>query len=103
MNYAVEMRSGAMIHIPRYISIFRESKICWGGYTYRHTQQGDLMSLLLFFYKIWLVGLLVGCRTFTIKSFVPLTSTVWRISNSRSVRKPLGRDTLSSFKIRKVS
>jgi hypothetical protein len=47
MNYAVEMGSDAMTYIQSFINWFSHSKDNKGGYIY--TQQGDLISLLLFF------------------------------------------------------
>jgi hypothetical protein len=48
MNYAVELGSGAMIYISSFM------KTCYGvqtllGFVYTYRQQGDLISLLLFF------------------------------------------------------
>jgi hypothetical protein len=50
MKYAVEMGSGSMIYIPSFIKIGSGTKILLGG-IHRHTdrQQGDMISLFLFF------------------------------------------------------
>jgi hypothetical protein len=46
MRYAVEMGSGAMICIPSFVKIGSGVRNLMGG---MHRQQGDLISLLLFF------------------------------------------------------
>jgi hypothetical protein len=46
MKYAIEMGSGAMIHIPSFIKIGSGIQTLIGGI---HRQHGDLISLLLFF------------------------------------------------------
>jgi hypothetical protein len=57
MKYAIEMGSGVMIYIPGFIKIGSAiQKLIVGGYTdtHRYTvtqQQGDLISLLLYFQK----------------------------------------------------
>jgi hypothetical protein len=43
------MGSGAMIYKPSFIKIGSGIQRLGGGYTYRHRQQGDLISLLVFF------------------------------------------------------
>jgi hypothetical protein len=50
VKYAAEMGSGTMIYIPSFIN----EKI--SGDTQTHRQHGDLISLLLFFFKIRKVG-----------------------------------------------
>jgi hypothetical protein len=51
MNYAVEMGSGAMIYIPSLIKIVPGIQKLFGGrvYTQTYIEQGDLISLVLFF------------------------------------------------------
>jgi hypothetical protein len=49
MKYVVEMDTGAMIYIQKFYKIGSDSKELTRGYTLRHSQQGDLMDLLLFF------------------------------------------------------
>jgi hypothetical protein len=51
MRYAVEMGSGAMIYIPSFIQIGTgiQKLIGWDSQT--HRQRGDLISLLLFFFR----------------------------------------------------
>jgi hypothetical protein len=52
MKYAAEIGSGAMIHIPSLIKIgFRHSKVNSGD-SQTHRQHGELISLLLFSFKI---------------------------------------------------
>jgi hypothetical protein len=48
MKYAVEMGSGGMIYIPRFIKFGSDIQklIRWG---YTHRQQDDVISVLLFF------------------------------------------------------
>jgi hypothetical protein len=47
MMYAIEMGSDAMIYIQSFIKIGSTiQKLLWGN---THRQQGDLISLLLFF------------------------------------------------------
>jgi hypothetical protein len=46
MKYAVEMGSGAMIYIPSFTEIGSGIQKLTGGI---HRQQGDLISLFLFF------------------------------------------------------
>jgi hypothetical protein len=49
MKYAVEMGSGAMIYIPGFMKIGSGiQKLIWGD-TQTHRQQGDLISLILYF------------------------------------------------------
>jgi hypothetical protein len=48
MKYAVEIGSGAMIHIPSFIKIGSSIRKLIGEI---HRQQGDIISLLLFFSK----------------------------------------------------
>jgi hypothetical protein len=48
MKYAVEMVSGAMIHVPSFIKIGSAIQKLIRGIC-RHTQHGNLISLLLFF------------------------------------------------------
>jgi hypothetical protein len=51
MKYAVEMGSGAMTYIPSFIKIgWVVQKFIWR--IHRHIQHGDLISQLLFFFKI---------------------------------------------------
>jgi hypothetical protein len=47
MKYAVEMGSDSVIYIPSFIKIGSGIQNLFGGYT--DGQQGDLLSLLLFF------------------------------------------------------
>jgi hypothetical protein len=54
-NYAVEMGSGAVIHVSSFIKIGSGIQKLMGGgdtqkhrHTHTHTEQGDLISLLLF-------------------------------------------------------
>jgi hypothetical protein len=55
MKYAVEMTLGSMVVIPSLMKTGTDLKVVrGGGYTYRHTQEGDLISPLLF--KIRKVG-----------------------------------------------
>jgi hypothetical protein len=49
VNYAVEMGSSSMIHIPSFIKIGSGIQKSLKGDTHTDTQQGDLISLLLFF------------------------------------------------------
>jgi hypothetical protein len=51
MKYAVEMALGGIIYIPSFIMISSDVQISWRGYTWRqkHRQQGDHISLLLYF------------------------------------------------------
>jgi hypothetical protein len=53
MKYAFEMGPGAMIHIPSFVKIGSGIEKFDGGGTHTHSkthrQQGDLVSLLLFF------------------------------------------------------
>jgi hypothetical protein len=49
MKYAVEMGSGAMIYIPSFIKIGTGIQNLIRRDTQVHKQQGDLISLLLFF------------------------------------------------------
>jgi hypothetical protein len=52
MKYAAEMDFGATIYILFHKDWFRHSKVDRGDTdTYIHTQQGDLISPLLFFSK----------------------------------------------------
>jgi hypothetical protein len=51
MKYAVEMGSGAMIHIPSFIKMGSGIQQIMGGDTRILGQQGDHISLLLFFQK----------------------------------------------------
>jgi hypothetical protein len=54
MKYAVEMGSVAMIYTPSFIKIGSGiPKLIMGEYmdTQTHTEQGDLISLLLFIFK----------------------------------------------------
>jgi hypothetical protein len=48
MKYAVEMGSGAMIYIPSFINIGSGNQKLIGD-TQTQRQQGDLISLLLYF------------------------------------------------------
>jgi hypothetical protein len=50
MNYAIDMGTGAMIYTPIFIKIYSgiHSKVD-SGRIHRHRQQGDQISLLLFF------------------------------------------------------
>jgi hypothetical protein len=52
-KYADEMGSGAMIYIPSFIKIGSGIQKWMAGI---HRQQGDLISLRLFFFKIRKVG-----------------------------------------------
>jgi hypothetical protein len=52
MKYSVEMGSGAVIYVPSFVKIGSGIQKLIGG---RHRQQGDLISLLIF-YKIRYVG-----------------------------------------------
>jgi hypothetical protein len=53
MKYAVKMGSDAMIYVPSLIkTVSGIQKLIWGI----NRQQGDLISLLLFFFKIKKVG-----------------------------------------------
>jgi hypothetical protein len=60
MKNAIEMGSGAMIYISSFIMIGSSIKKLLGGDMHTdiqtHRQQGDLISLLLFFLKIRKVG-----------------------------------------------
>jgi hypothetical protein len=49
MKYAVEMGSGAMIYISSFIKIGSGIQKLMGDDTQKHRQQGDLISLHLFF------------------------------------------------------
>jgi hypothetical protein len=51
MNYAIEMGSGAMIYTPSLTKIVSGiQKLFWGEVDiHTHRQQGDLISLVLFF------------------------------------------------------
>jgi hypothetical protein len=51
MNYAVEMGSGALIYAPSFINIRSAIQKLIGRDTHTdtHRQQGELISLLLFF------------------------------------------------------
>jgi hypothetical protein len=49
MKYAVEMGSGAMIYIPSFIKIGSGIQKLIGGNRMTHRQQGDRISLLVFF------------------------------------------------------
>jgi hypothetical protein len=49
MKYAAEMGLGAMIYIPRFITIGSGIQKMITGDTFTHRQHGDLLSLLLFF------------------------------------------------------
>jgi hypothetical protein len=57
MNYSIEMGSGAITYVPRFIKINSGIQKLTGGYAYRqthmytHRQDGDLTSLLSFFQK----------------------------------------------------
>jgi hypothetical protein len=51
MNYAVEMGLSAMIYVARFIQSGSGIQKLMRGHTYTHTQEGDLISLLLFFSK----------------------------------------------------
>jgi hypothetical protein len=50
MKYAIEMGAGAMIYIPSFMKIGSGIQKLLGG-TQTHRQQGDLISLLLFFHN----------------------------------------------------
>jgi hypothetical protein len=45
MKYAIEVGSGAMIHITNFVKTGLGIQNLLGGYTYRQKQQGDLKSL----------------------------------------------------------
>jgi hypothetical protein len=50
MKYAIEMGSGSMIYKPSFIKIGSGIQTLIGGiYIQKHRQQGDRISLLLFF------------------------------------------------------
>jgi hypothetical protein len=49
MKYTVEMGSGAMIYVPSFIKIGSGIRKLIGVDMETHRQQGDLISLLLFF------------------------------------------------------
>jgi hypothetical protein len=51
MNYRIEMSSGAMIYIPRFINFGSGIQKLSGGTTHiqTHRQQGELIKLLLLF------------------------------------------------------
>jgi hypothetical protein len=49
MKYAVKMGSGAMIYILSFIKIVAGIQTLIGGNSQAHRQQGDRISLLLFF------------------------------------------------------
>jgi hypothetical protein len=51
MKYAAEMGSGAMLIIASFVKIGSAIQKLMGGwgYTYRHRQQGDIISSILFF------------------------------------------------------
>jgi hypothetical protein len=52
MNYAVEVRLGAIIYIRSFVNIGLGIQSCWGDThinTQTHIQQDDIISLLLFF------------------------------------------------------
>jgi hypothetical protein len=51
MKYAIEMALGGIIHISSFVKISSDLQLLEGIHTDRHThrQQGDLISLLLFF------------------------------------------------------
>jgi hypothetical protein len=49
MKYAVEMGSGAMIYIASYINIGSDIQQVIRGDSQTHRQQGDRISLLLYF------------------------------------------------------
>jgi hypothetical protein len=50
LNYAVEMGSGAVIYVPSFIKIGSGvQELIRGIHRHTHGQQGDLISLLLFF------------------------------------------------------
>jgi hypothetical protein len=56
MKYAVEMGSGAVIYVPRFIKIGSGvQKLTGRGYTHKHRRHGVRVSVLLFF-KIRKVG-----------------------------------------------
>jgi hypothetical protein len=48
MKYGTEMGSGAMLQVPNFIQIGSGLRNLMGG-IHRQTQDGDLISLLLFF------------------------------------------------------
>jgi hypothetical protein len=50
MEYVVEMGSGAMTQMPRFLKIVLGIQILWGGETHVQTrrQQGDIINILLF-------------------------------------------------------
>jgi hypothetical protein len=48
-NYAVEMGSGAVMNVPSFIKIRSGIQKLIEGDTQTHRQQGDLISVLLFF------------------------------------------------------
>jgi hypothetical protein len=61
IKYAVEMDSGAMIYIPNFIKIGSGIQMLMGG-IHRHTrQQGDLINLILFVFKIREIGKQFTC------------------------------------------
>jgi hypothetical protein len=65
MKYAVEMGSGAMIYIPSFLEIGSGIQKWIEGVTQTHRQQGDLISLLLFFQnkesKLKMDSMRLGC------------------------------------------
>jgi hypothetical protein len=49
MNYAIDMGCDALMSILSVIKVGSGSQELLGGYAYRHRQQSDLVSLILFF------------------------------------------------------
>jgi hypothetical protein len=51
MKYSVEIGSGAMIYISKFLMIGSGVQKLMGGDTQTHRQHGDLISLLLFLFQ----------------------------------------------------
>jgi hypothetical protein len=56
MKYAVEMGSGAMIYMSSFIKTGSGIQKFIGRSTQTHSQHGNLISLVLYFFKIRKVG-----------------------------------------------
>jgi hypothetical protein len=56
MKYANEMVIDGMIHMPSFLKNNSGVGKLSGGYTFRHTQQSDLISLLVLSFRTRKVG-----------------------------------------------